>query len=130
MVSCHFLVGLCQIPFLLWEAEGNQLASWAAGTQHMTQTNWKPQPKSLNLGGIIQKSSRQGPHWKVAETLKASVDCMRGKSAPGQRPQQTPPMECTWPCSLCLRLPGFLPIFHAWSSGFPVDPVSHLISSQ
>ena len=55
---------------------------------------------------------------------------MRGKPAPGQRPQQTPPMEWTWLCSLCPRLPGFLPIFHAWSSGFPVDPVSHLISSQ
>ena len=33
VVDGHFLVGLCRSPFPLWETEGNQESSLAAGAQ-------------------------------------------------------------------------------------------------
>lgn len=128
VVSCHFLlVGLCQIPFV--EAEGNQLLSGQLGPSTWLRPIGSPNPSLLNLGGIIQKSSHQGPHWKVTDTLKTSVDCVRGKPAPGQRVSTDSPMEWTWPCFCALDCLGSCP-FSMLSSGFPVNPVSHLISSQ
>lgn len=44
VVSCHFLVGLCQIPFFLWEAEGNQLLSGQLGPSTWLRPIGSPNP--------------------------------------------------------------------------------------
>lgn len=128
VVSCHFLVGLSD-PFFLWKLKGISCLSGQLGPSTWLRPDWKPQPKSLNLGGIIQKSSHQGPHWKVTDTLKTSVDCVRESQLQGSVLNRL----LLWSelgRALCApRLPGFLPSFLLGPLA-SVSPVSHTVSSQ